>query len=111
MAQSHYTDIVIGELKMINDTIRMIKFQTPPDQYDTMNYIDPNFPDGSVAKAKNYCRNPDGTGLHCYKSGNVRGECASLIKPCEKCSNCINSLTPGRYVSNFQSKLFKHTTE
>ena len=87
--------------------MRMIKFQTPPDQYDTMNYIDPNFPDGSVANAKNYCRNPDGTGLHCYKSGNVRGDCASLIEPCGNWGNCINSLTPGRCFSNFQSKLFK----
>ena len=63
--------------------------QVPPKTYTGRTFIDPNFPDGSIVNAKNYCRNPDGTGLHCYTSGNVRGDCAPLIEPCRNWSKII----------------------
>ena len=66
-----------------------ITLQSPPHEYTGRTFIDPNFPDGSVVNAKNFCRNPDGTGLHCYPSGNVRGDCAPNIEPCKSRSKII----------------------
>ena len=63
--------------------------QSPPHGYTGRTFIDPNFPDGSIVNAKNYCRNPDGSGLHCYTSGNVRGDCAPNIEPCKSWSKII----------------------